>query len=235
MIRRRSAGALARCRHLDECLANWETENVVTCPEQGFALPPEHPLIGISPMSPVASPRGARTLWTPRSFLCIPLAIAASLGAVVSAAEPNGAQIYQSQCAACHGPQGEGSSKHPQRLEGDKSVAQLAAQIRKTMPEDKPGTLTADEAAAVARYVHETFYSAIARERNRPARIELARLTVRQYRQVIADLVGSFRGTASWGPERGLIERGVLCRPQNWRRSTRRKWRCHAHRSDGEF
>jgi len=200
----RDSPAREQWRNLDEWVANWETEKVVTCLEQGFALPPERPSMGISPMPPFASPRGARTLWTPRSFLCIPLAIAASLGAGVSAAEPNGAQIYQSKCAACHGPQGEGSSKHPQRLEGDKSVAQLAAQIQKTMPEDKPGTLTADEAAAVARYVHETFYSAIARERNRPARIELARLTVRQYRQVIADLVGSFRGTASWGPERGL-------------------------------
>src|SRR5205823_814265 len=41
-------------------------------------------------------------------------------------------------------------------------------------------------------------------ERNRPARIELARLTVRQYRQAVADVVGSFRRPMAWGDQRGL-------------------------------
>lgn len=122
----------------------------------------------------------------------------------VAAVEPPGAVIYRTQCASCHGPSGEGTTKHPRRLEGDKSVSQLAELIQKTMPEDNPGTLTSEQASAVAQYVHETFYSVIARERNRPARRELARLTVRQYRQVIADLVGSFRSSAEWGTERGL-------------------------------
>ena len=35
-------------------------------------------------------------------------------------------------------------------------------------------------------------------------RVELARLTVRQYRQAVSDVVGSFRGTAKWGDSRGL-------------------------------
>jgi len=120
------------------------------------------------------------------------------------AAEPNGAQIYKAKCVACHGPQGQGTEKYKHRLEGDKSVSQLAELIAKTMPEDDPGTLSATEAAAVAKYVHDSFYSTIARERNRPARIELARLTVKQYRQAIADLAGSFRGPSTWGDERGL-------------------------------
>ena len=34
--------------------------------------------------------------------------------------------------------------------------------------------------------------------------MELARLTVRQYRLAVADLVGSFRGNPNWGTERGL-------------------------------
>jgi hypothetical protein len=34
----------------------------------------------------------------------------------------------------------------------------------------------------------------VARDRNRPARVELSRLTVRQYRNVVADLVAGFRG-----------------------------------------
>ena len=46
------------------------------------------------------------------------------------------------------------------------------------MPEDDPGSLSPEDAKAVAAYIHGAFYSSLARERNRPARIELARLTV---------------------------------------------------------
>jgi hypothetical protein len=121
-----------------------------------------------------------------------------------SAAEPSGEGIYKSQCARCHGPAGEGTKKYKRRLEGDRSVDQLSDVIQKTMPESNPESLSMQEAKAVASYVHGTFYSRIARERNRPARIELARLTVRQYRQALADLVGSFRSQPTWGKERGL-------------------------------
>src|SRR5262249_33179650 len=47
-------------------------------------------------------------------------------------------------------------------------------------------------------------YSAPARERNQPPRIELARLTVRQYRNAVADLIGTFRPPAKWDEQRGL-------------------------------
>ncbi len=47
------------------------------------------------------------------------------------------------------------------------------------MPADDPGSLSDDESQAVAAYIHDAFYSPVARERNRPARIDLARLTVR--------------------------------------------------------
>src|SRR5205085_6438814 len=40
--------------------------------------------------------------------------------------------------------------------------------------------------------------------RNRPPRIELSRLTVRQYQNTLADLIGSFRSSAKWDAERGL-------------------------------
>jgi hypothetical protein len=132
------------------------------------------------------------------------LVLVAGFKARCAEAEPSGERIYKSQCARCHGTAGEGTKKYKRRLEGDRSVQQLADVIHETMPESSPGSLSRKEAEAVAAYVHGAFYSKIARERNRPARIELARLTVRQYRQAVADLVGSFRGQAAWGNQRGL-------------------------------
>lgn len=120
------------------------------------------------------------------------------------AAAPDGAAIYKAQCARCHGASGEGSKRYKSRLEGDHSVAQLADVVRKTMPEDKPNTLSAAQADAVAAYIHGAFYSKLARERHRPARVELARLTARQYRGAVADLVGTFRPAAAVGQARGL-------------------------------
>jgi len=117
-----------------------------------------------------------------------------------------GEQIYQKRCAVCHGPQGQGTKEeYPHPLAGERSVAQLAKLIAKTMPSDDPGTCIGPDADKVAAYIYDAFYSKTARERNRPARIELARLTVRQYRNAVADLIGSFRGApGKWDDQRGL-------------------------------
>jgi len=116
-----------------------------------------------------------------------------------------GATIYANQCAACHGAKGEGDNKnYPQPLAGDRSVTELSQYIEKTMPEDNPGTCTGEDAKHVAAYIYDAFYSPIAQARIKPPQIELARLTVRQYRQSIADLVGSFRSPVTWTTERGL-------------------------------
>ncbi len=72
------------------------------------------------------------------------------------------------------------------------------------MPEDDPGTCVGDDAQKVAAYVHQAFYSKAAQARNRPARIELSRLTVRQYRNAVADLIGTFRTPGEWDDRRGL-------------------------------
>ena len=107
----------------------------------------------------------------------------------------------------CHGALGAGvAGGHERPLVGEKSVLQLARYIAKNMPEDAPGTCVGDEAEQVARYIHETFYSPIAAARNRPVRIEPARLTVSQYRNALADLVGAFRRPARQddGEARGL-------------------------------
>jgi cytochrome c5 len=122
-----------------------------------------------------------------------------------AAGDRDGATIYKEKCASCHGPNGEGTPDgDPRPLAGDRSVKQLARLIARTMPEDDAGTCTGEDADRVAAFIYESFYSPTARERNRPARVELARLTVRQYRNAVADLVGSSRGPSSWGDERGL-------------------------------
>ena len=72
------------------------------------------------------------------------------------------------------------------------------------MPEDDPGTCTGPEAEKVAAYIYDAFYSRTAQARNAPARVELARLTVRQYRNAVADLIGSFREAGKLDDRRGL-------------------------------
>jgi hypothetical protein len=122
-----------------------------------------------------------------------------------SAAEiPTGEQIFRQKCASCHGPAGEGTKKHPDPLVGDRPLSDLAKVIAKTMPENKPGSLSREEAERVAAYIGDAFYSVAARERNKPPRIELARLTVRQYRNAVADLVGSFRPATPPDAQHGL-------------------------------
>ena len=123
---------------------------------------------------------------------------------VATAAELTGEQIYKAQCAKCHGGAGEGTAEYAEPLIGDKSVVELAKIIDQTMPEDDPQKCVGEDAKRVAAYIYDAFYSPIAQARNRPARIELSRLTVRQYQNVVLDLVGSFRPPGKWTDERGL-------------------------------
>ena len=96
-----------------------------------------------------------------------------------------GEQIYRRQCASCHGAVGEGTDDHyPRPLVGERSVAGLSRLIAKTMPEDAPGECVGEDADKVAAYIYDSFYSKGAQARNKfqAPRIELSRLTVRQYR-----------------------------------------------------
>lgn len=104
-----------------------------------------------------------------------------------------GAAIYKQQCARCHGAAGEGAKKYPQPLIGDKSVFQLGALIARTMPDDDPESCVGQDAKNVAAYVYDSFYSPDAQARANPPRVSLSRLTVGQYRNSVADLIGSFR------------------------------------------
>lgn len=140
----------------------------------------------------------------PRSFplRAALLALAAGLSPTTAVADDTGAKLYKQECARCHGANGEGTKKFDRTLVGDKSVAQLAKVVRDTMPEDNPGSLSEADAAKVAAFMHEAFYSPTAQARNKPARVELSRLTVRQYQNAVADLVGSFRPTPKWDESR---------------------------------
>lgn len=119
-----------------------------------------------------------------------------------------GAKIYRQMCARCHGPQGEGTAKYGYPLTGEWSVERLAAYIDRAMPEDDPDKLDAQGSRQVAEYIYNAFYSPAAYARLKPPRRELARLTVRQFRQSIADLIDSFRPPARIDPSRqGLLGR----------------------------
>ena len=113
-----------------------------------------------------------------------------------AAAEHPGLAVYREHCSHCHGDGGRGTADYPKPLAGSLSVNQLAAYVEQTMPEDDPSLVTGDAARQVAEAIHAAFYSTIAQERNKPVRPELSRLTVRQMRETLADLVGSFRGPA---------------------------------------
>ena len=131
--------------------------------------------------------------------------VLALIASPVSAAVKTGEQVYREHCARCHGAKGEGVAKeYGKPLIGDKPLVELTKLIDETMPQDDPDLVSADEAKRVSAYVYDTFYSPVAQARNQPARIELSRLTVRQYRHAVADLLGSFRWNNTWGNERGL-------------------------------
>lgn len=133
-------------------------------------------------------------------------ALAMLVGPSVPAEEsaPAGAAIYANKCASCHGPTGEGTDDYPDPLVGDKSLLELTKLIDETMPEGEPEQCAGPDAEAVAKFVYDEFYSEFAQVRRAPPSFEFSRLTVRQYEQSVADLVGSFTGGGKRDGERGL-------------------------------
>jgi hypothetical protein len=126
----------------------------------------------------------------------------------VEGAEQNkrGRQVYRQSCVECHGRNGEGvKDKYDDALHGDWSIDKLIRYIDKNMPEDAPEKCVGPDAEAVARYIYDAFYSREARLRNHPPRVELVRLTNRQYLNTIADLLKHFTGADGASPgEHGL-------------------------------
>ncbi len=149
--------------------------------------------------------------------------MAVSLLVLVSptfAADLTGDAIYKQECARCHGPAGGGTKKAARPLVGDKSLPQLSRLIQRTMPDDDPGGLSEADAGKVAAYVNDAFYSPDAQAKANPPRVELARLTIQQYRNSIADLIGDYRATIKPDERRGL--RGEYFDAKNFQNDRRR-------------
>ncbi len=118
-----------------------------------------------------------------------------------------GEAIYRKLCIECHGEKGVGvDDKYKEPLYGDRSLASLTRRIDKTMPEDKPELCVGEDAAAVAAYIYEAFYSPQSRAGQETVRAEVTRLTVGQFRNSVADWLGQLDWRPAWGPagERGL-------------------------------
>jgi hypothetical protein len=145
-----------------------------------------------------------RLLHLARAVLLALFCAGARTPAAAAEPSPGGHEVYLRHCVRCHGEHGEGvPGKHEEPLQGDWSIDRLTRIIDRTMPEDDPDQCTGEEAARVARYIYDAFYSQEARERQQMARVELVRLTNRQYENAVADLVGSFQEDPLRLPEPG--------------------------------
>jgi hypothetical protein len=119
------------------------------------------------------------------------------------AAPRTGEVVYREECLRCHGPQGQGvAGKADEPLLGEKSPHSLTRYVAREMPEDNPESLSMAECEAVSLYIHQAFYSPEARARNHPPRLDLAHLTVRQYRESVTDLLGALH-KSNWATTSG--------------------------------
>ena len=138
-----------------------------------------------------------------------------------------GAEIYKNLCADCHGDKGQGvAAKHDEPLYGERSVASLTKLIDRTMPEDEPEKCSAEESRKVALYIYDAFYSPMARAKMNPPKRDFVRLTNRQFRESVADLIGSFGKLPEPGEGRGLAGKyydsdGMNKKSKKDRKSTR--------------
>ena len=118
----------------------------------------------------------------------------------------SGEAIYARLCEECHGKGGSGvPDEVDEPLYGERSLPSLSRFIDRRMPDEKPELLNADESRRVAEYIYGEFYSPEARAKKLPApKPVFARLTNRQFRESVADLVGSFVKMQTQGPANGL-------------------------------
>lgn len=145
-----------------------------------------------------------------------------TLGAEAPEAEAvrSGQSIYLNQCMKCHGDRGEGVEQvNENPLRPSLSFDELKQSIIDTMPEDDPDLCVGEDAELVARYIYEEIFHYDSTVDEATASIDLSRLTVRQYRNSIADLLASFKGSSQPDDRRGL--RGEYFKDRKFRGSQR--------------
>jgi mono/diheme cytochrome c family protein len=130
-------------------------------------------------------------------LLCLMLVWLAATSAALG--DPDGRTIYQRLCADCHGAQRRGvAGIYDDPLSGGRSLSALTEIIHDTMPQDDPEQCTGERAQQVAEFIYQTFYTEEARAQHKPPRIEVSRMTVRQYLNSAADLLVPMLGEARW-------------------------------------
>lgn len=137
----------------------------------------------------------------------------------VTVGDVDARRIYETQCADCHGADGQGvAGIYDEPLSGGRSLAALAEIIHDTMPQDDPESCTGEDAQRVAQFIFDNFYTEEARAMDKPPRIELSRMTVRQYLNAASDLFVPMLGEARVDDQRGLTAEYFNSR--NFRRGT---------------
>ncbi len=118
--------------------------------------------------------------------------------------DSHGHELYQAVCARCHGNAGEGvEEEYAEPLHGDRSLDDLTEIIDQTMPEGARKNAVGRTRVAW-RNTSTKRFTPRKPARNAPPRIELARLTVNQYQNSVADLFATFWGQATAKEERGI-------------------------------
>ena len=105
-----------------------------------------------------------------------------------------GKELYAQYCAEGHGQSGEGvEDEFSKPLVGDWPLQKLTDYIGKTMPDYDPDEVKGKDAELVSRFIYKSFYQRPELFR-KESRIQLARLTNRQFRQSVTDLFAQFEG-----------------------------------------
>ncbi len=141
-----------------------------------------------------------------------------------------GKKLFAQHCAECHGAKGEGvEDEFSKPLVGDWPLKKLIHYVSKTMPDYDPEVVTGKEAEAVSKFIFESFYKKPELFR-KESRIQLARLTNRQFKQSIADLFSQFEGQpVLHKPVQGLIGKYYNAEGMNKRK------KMHAERIDSKI
>lgn len=147
---------------------------------------------------------GAVSLWATGAVSAILVFVTSSVasGEDLKAGEA----IYRRQCASCHGKQGEGvDGVYDEALTGDQSVSVLSKYIDGTMPEENPDACMGEDAANVAAWLHQAFYSREAQLRLHPPEKNFSRRTVAQTQNAIYDILDQLYPSGTVNEKRGLV------------------------------